>query len=634
MRRLAGAGMVALLLLAGCATTGGGGEAGTGAAAQGTEAGAGSGSGSGSGSAAGQADAGAAEAAGHGDGRANYAFEIDAPAGLVKLIQDNTLLGRWQHRDDYDVSQRALFVRRAPEEVRQVLATEGYFETDVEIEESLFKVSMKVWTGPRSTVNLARVEFKGELSEAAYDTRRAQLEKAWPLPEGSFFNQRLWNSAKRDIITALRNNGFPRAQVSASRAAVDLEKTAVSLTVTIDSGPLIRIGQVNWKGFERYDPALLIPLQRFHAGDVYTLQTLLDFQQRLRDTQWFTTVNVLPDLVGLEDNPERRDMDIRVEVVEAQSQRLTLGVGYSTDRGPRGQIGWTDRNWLGRAWQFDSKLIVDRLAYQGNVGVRTPIEAEGHYWSTGLVVERTDIQNTINQTGQLFVGRGRQLGDIEYFASLTYQLDREWIDDGDGTETYFNRRALVPGYSWNIRRLDSRIYPSRGYTFNAQVSGALNNVLSTTSFLRGYVRTMRFFTLPAGSPLEGGILVLVGEGGAVFSESRDGVPSQNLFRAGGAQSVRGYSYQSLGIRRGASIIGGRYLLTGSIEYQHPVMPSISAAVFYDRGGVADYWNELRTVAGYGVGARFRTPVGPINFDVAYGQADRRVRAHLSIGYTF
>ena len=101
-----------------------------------------------------------------------------------------------------------------------------------------------------------------------------------------------------------------------------------------------------------------------------------------------------------------------------------------------------------------------------------------------------------------------------------------------------------------------------------------------------------------------------------------------------AQAMLVAQRRSIGIRRGTSIIGGRYLMLGSVEYQHPVTPIVAAAVFYDRGGVSDFWRDMRTVAGYGVGARLRTPVGPINLDVAYGQADRHVRLHLSIGYTF
>lgn len=568
------------------------------------------------------------------DQKANYAFEIDAPPELQKLIRDNILLGRWQYRDDFDYSQRALFVRRAPEEIREVLSTEGYFQPDVEITESLFKVSLKVWAGARSTVNRALVEFDGEVLAPEHDRRRDRLLAAWALPAGSFFNQRAWDGAKRAILDALRNDGFPRATIKESRAAVDLGKTAVSLDLTVDSGPLMRFGQVSFNGLQRYDAEILEVLQRFKPGDVYSLQTLLDFQNRVRDTRYFTSVTVLPDLAALESDPQRREVDIRVELVEAQSERLTLGIGYSTDRGVRGQIGWIDRNWLGRAWQLESRLIVDQVSQQGTLSVRTPLDAERHYYATGLKLERKDIQDTVNETGSYYVGRGRQLGDIEYFASLTYQVDREKIFSGGQLSRVTDNRALVPGYSWNIRRLDSRLYPTAGYTFNAQLSGATAEVLSTATFFRGYVRTLRFLPMPAESPLAGGVLLLVGEAGAVLAESRDGIPSENLFRAGGSQSVRGYAYQSLGVRRGDSIVGGRYLLAGTVEYQHPVTPSIAGAVFYDRGGAGDGWTEFGTVGGYGVGLRWRTPVGPINFDIAYGQAVGRFRFHFSIGYTF
>jgi translocation and assembly module TamA len=35
-----------------------------------------------------------------------------------------------------------------------------------------------------------------------------------------------------------------------------------------------------------------------------------------------------------------------------------------------------------------------------------------------------------------------------------------------------------------------------------------------------------------------------------------------------------------------------------------------------------------------VGARWRTPVGPINLDLAYGSEDRGWRMHFSVGFTF
>ena len=112
------------------------------------------------------------------------------------------------------------------------------------------------------------------------------------------------------------------------------------------------------------------------------------------------------------------------------------------------------------------------------------------------------------------------------------------------------------------------------------------------------------------------------------------MPSTFLFRAGGDQSVRGYAYQELGVMEGSAIVPGRYLLTGSAEYQYWFKPPYGVAVFYDAGNAADTLRDLHPKSGYGIGARWRSPVGPINVDVAYGHAVKKFRLHFSLGFTF
>ena len=51
-------------------------------------------------------------------------------------------------------------------------------------------------------------------------------------------------------------------------------------------------------------------------------------------------------------------------------------------------------------------------------------------------------------------------------------------------------------------------------------------------------------------------------------------------------------------------------------------------------GVADSMGGINRVNGYGAGVRWRSPLGPINFDVAYGDAEHKVRLHFSVGYAF
>ena len=124
------------------------------------------------------------------------------------------------------------------------------------------------------------------------------------------------------------------------------------------------------------------------------------------------------------------------------------------------------------------------------------------------------------------------------------------------------------------------------------------------------------------------------EAGALASREKAGVPETFLFRAGGDQSVRGYAFQSLGVREGEAVVGGRYLLTGSAEYQYWFKPPWGIAFFYDAGNAADSIKDLKPESGFGVGARWRSPVGPINVDIAYGQAVKKARLHFSLGFTF
>ncbi len=123
----------------------------------------------------------------------------------------------------------------------------------------------------------------------------------------------------------------------------------------------------------------------------------------------------------------------------------------------------------------------------------------------------------------------------------------------------------------------------------------------------------------------------------MFAADNVGIPDSLLFRAGGDESVRGYAYRSLGPTRDGVLVSGRALATGSIELARPVsaeLPSVWGAVFLDAGNAADNFGELRPVAGYGVGVRWRSPVGPLRVDLAYGHQIEKFRLHLSVGIAF
>ena len=570
--------------------------------------------------------------------RANYRLEIAAPAELTEALRTRTLLGRWRDDPEFSAEQLPLFVARGEDEALAVAHAAGFFSARavVTLVESVSAadqptVRVVVDAGARTTVSGFTLTVTGAGRGQPIQRR---LADDWPLPAGSFFRTAEWELGKRLLIEELQADGYLRARITESRARVDPELTSAVLTVTVDSGPRLLFGPLAIKGLRRYPRSIVEDLRPFREGDPYSLDAALLFQQRLRATGQFGSATVLPDLSAIEADETLERVPVMVELSERQQQRITGGLGYSTDQGPRGLLGYEHRNLRGRGWVLESGLLLETLRSRAFATVRTPQDADGHYWQGGLRSENLDTLGELTRTQTVYVGRGKRGEVVENFVSLQYQTEGSEVDAGDGVLTRDRRAALSLGWAWSLRRLDSRVDPRDGYTISTQVSAAAKGLGSDRSFARLYGRAMRFWPMPADSVLARGTLIGLVEAGWVISNDRGDIPSQNLFRAGGAQSVRGYRYLGLGLKQGDAIVGGRVLALGSLEYQHPVTGNWYGAAFVDIGNVVDEVSQWRPAVGYGVGVRWRSPIGPVNLDLAYGDRDRRVRAHFSVGYSF
>ncbi len=565
----------------------------------------------------------------------NYRLRIVAPEELSQALRTQTLVGRWQSDPLFESDQLALFVARARDEAEAIAQAAGFFSARVEVVEStgddqVKEVLIEVDAGARTTVNRVVLTVEGAARGTPLER---SLAEGWPLPEGSFFRVGDWELAKRQLIEQLGQQGYLRARIVASSADVDPQTTAASLTVTVDSGPRLMFGDLAVRGLQRYPRSIVEALQPYDHGDPYTFEALLLFQQRLRSSGYFIGVSVMPDLTTIESDPARQDVPINVELTERREQRVNLGVGYSTDQGLRVLVDHSHRNLFDRGWQLDSGLLAEEVRRRAYVTMRTPFDGDGHQWQTGLRYERQDLTGELTDKTTLFAGRGKRTSEIERFVSLQYQVESRSVDIGDGYADD-HRQALSVGYSWNLRRLDSRVDPRSGYTISSQISGAVQGLATDRTFLRLYGRAMRFWPMPRDSVFAEGVLIGLFEAGYVVAGGSDGIPTDNLFRAGGAQSLRGYDYLGLGVREGDAIVGGRVLAIGSLEYQHRISGPWYGALFYDRGNVADSWSDFRAVAGYGAGVRWRSPIGPVNLDVAWADAERSWRVHFSVGYSF
>ena len=563
----------------------------------------------------------------------NYAFDIDAPKAFIDEIRRQTLVGRWRLREDYDPIQFDGLVARLRDEVQAILQAQGYFRANTSVDATPGRVRVAVEPGPQATVADVDLRITGP---AAQDrATMAGIEGIPGLERGKPFQSPAWQSGKRDIVDALHRQGYLRAEVASSEARVDVAAGKVALDLVVASGPRLAFGELGVEGLRRYDRKIVEDLRPFTAGEPYSDEKLQDFQTRLRSAGYFSSVSALPDLLALQEDPAAERVRIQVVVTELERRRVVFGLGFSTDEGPRGQVGFEHRDLFGSNLQLESALVLSAKRQRAFANFRTPYDEDNRYIGFGQRVEREDIENLVTLRSNTYAGVGRREGDIDSFTSLQYQIERERLPAGpDIPEERNSHRALVLGQSWNLRRVDSTLDPRKGYAISAQLSGAREGILTDRSFLRFHTRATRFQPLPKGTVFEDDTLVGLIEVGIVGASSREDIPSENLFRTGGVQSIRGYPYQSLGVRRGDAVVGGRYLALASLEYQHRITDAYSAAAFVDYGNAGDSRSDFDPVAGYGVGLRWRTPIGPVNLDLAYGQAVSRYRIHFSIGYTF
>ena len=100
-----------------------------------------------------------------------------------------------------------------------------------------------------------------------------------------------------------------------------------------------------------------------------------------------------------------------------------------------------------------------------------------------------------------------------------------------------------------------------------------------------------------------------------------------LFYAGGSQNIRGYAYQSLG--------PGRYLLVGSIEYQHRLIRNFYGALFFDAGNAVNDF-PIHLQKGAGIGLVWASPLGPL--ELTAGKAldipSHPIRFQFTMGFDF
>ncbi len=523
------------------------------------------------------------------------------------------------------------------------------------------------WRTPEEAEKLA-LSRKAKAHGADQQDREVAVRKIWPLREGDVFTQSAWDDAKAMALKTLQAERFLGAKITASQALIDPKKHRAYLEVTFDSGPPFILGPVEFADLQRYPERIIHHVNPLHVGEPYSSERLLELQRRIQNTPYFASVIVdvsaengqrLSDIqlkpaltsdmsspnqvmrsieilspsssstkpgAATRDDTSTRIAPVKVKVSEYPYHSLRFGIGYNSDIGPhvQGQYGYN--NMFGRAWVLETQGQWDPKQQSTGFQLSTPPDERAYTYSVLAHYKRSDIENTDIRSVTTGVQRVRLQSRYEYTYSLLFYGDRLIQDSAPSSWS----RALVPGWSWLRRDVDDLLFPREGSLLFFAANAAAKGVLTEQSFGRVHFSGRQY--VPLGRR---GIGVFRMEWGGVFTSGHSaGIPASLLFRAGGSNSIRGYSNQSIGNEVAGSVLPVKYVATGSAEYQYWFNHDWGVAAFYDAGTAADTWAERIFYQGVGLGARWRSPVGPINVDVAYGLRNHAIHPYITLGIAF
>lgn len=518
------------------------------------------------------------------------------------------------------------FSRGAVEQARKAAQALGYYQAQIDSE---VKPPPKADKGPRLVLSIepgepVRLrEVTVRIEGPASDMKAFRVPSSRALRPGEVLNHGNYEDAKRLIQNQASRYGFFSGRFLRQRLAVDPAAGVADIELVYDSGPRYQLGKVQFEGDAPFDESLLQRMVPFKEGTPYDSELIAELNNALQSSGYFEGVRVdaAPTAAVAQSIP------VDVQLQTRKPRTMGLGLGFSTDVGPRGKANWT-RHWVnpqGHSYGLETELSAPRQ----NVGLWYDIPLDPPLtdklrFAGGY--QNEEIAGTDSLSKLLTVGpewHSKLPSGWQRVISLKWQHEEYRLGDDSGLST-----LLMPGVSYSYLRSDNRIDPHNGYRLQFDTQVAKEGLLSDTNLLHGNVLLKGLTTLGQNHRLLGRV-----QFGGSATNGYKSVPPSLRFFAGGDQSVRGYDYQTLSPKNAdGDRIGGRYLVAASAEYQYSIAEKWRLATFVDQGNSFNSLQIPSLKTGVGFGVRWVSPVGPLRLDLAKAlDDDGGIRLHFSMG---
>ena len=550
-----------------------------------------------------------------------------------------------------EVSGRRMgyLVRTAESEAREALEPFGFYSPTIEVErdraDTSASVTIRVDPGQPVRVRNSDIAIIGEGGQDRY--LQSDLADFIPSP-GAIFNHADYEASKIRISRRLTERGYFDADFSSRRVEVTRAENAADIDLVWTSGIRYDMGPTL---FEQTRPIirneLLENLVYWNEGDYYHQGRIDRLRTSLARLDYFGDIEITPDPAQAVDGR----VPVTVRLTPAKRNIYTAGLSYGTDSGAGVRLGAERRYVNTRGHKALAQLDYAQKRKTLTVQYRIPAFAWRDGWYT-ISAQGNDEQTDYIDTRRIeLVGSrsGQYSQQVNLVASL-HVLRERWAysteDDDDPTTPLAYRYATFthPSVRAEYINVDDRIFPTSGVGGSLTLRSGVEGVGSDASFAQLHARASTFKGLGGNARL-----ILRAEAGYTWTSALVDMPPSLRFYAGGDRSIRGYEWREVGPRLtryeededgglreiGYLATGARNVVTASAEYERYFLGNWGAAVFVDSGSAFDSGSpDWHT--GVGIGARWRSPVGPVKIDIARGldDPDSPFTIGLSIGAEF
>jgi outer membrane protein insertion porin family len=526
------------------------------------------------------------------------------------------------------------------EQLRKFYTNRGFYDfriissvAELQPDNQAFQVSLTLDEGDRYNFGEVTVITENDRLNADF------LKALVPIRTGQLYESDKIESSVDALTFAAGSAGYAFVEINPTyRANPDTD--TVDVTFNVSEGQRVYVDRINVVGNTRtIDPVIRRELM-LTEGDAFNRALMERSRNNLRALGFFSDVTVQEERGSA---PDRSI--INVNVSEQPTGELSVGAGFSSVDAFTVNLGISERNFRGRGQNVVARLEWGSLRQQVDFRFTEP-KFLGRDLRAGfdLFHSRYDLSEYSSYDYRSTGGglrlsyplNGYTLFSARYFLkSDEIIVPNNYCNSGglgssalcDQVGSYLNSSV---GYTLQVNRTNDPVRPTRGW------AGSLRQDFAGIGGDVNYVKTEADASYYYGIT-PAWVVSLQGSTGYVSGWNGDPIRINDRFFKGG-NSFRGFETAGMGPRDldTTDALGGNFYAIGTVELTVPnYLPEqygIKTSLFADVGtlGVLDdrytltstgtpdatIVDELSLRASAGISIHWRSPMGPIRFDIS------------------